>query len=342
MKRRIASICLTTLMVIISAGIASGCCQENWTAEKRDSHSGCTAGPIDAGVPSYAGSTLYRHHNAPYTKPDDSDVDCHRKTDCSYNDESETQFTCDWKIQVYSGGQWQDCEYQAISGDCTGANWDTTGYKPGLEYRAKSFTNDTSGDGPYGDDAGVYHYSGSVQLKAPEVTHYTKRAGWPQCDINGLTLAFKDGALAYRYDWDCSCCKDLEHLDKVTIRENVTYDGYTSGTPPMHDSSHDGSNCFTNQIEDPTLRGKVATSGWWSDTHEMLGVFGVWASYCQGSQLYQWASGWPEAPPVNGGDEFGWTTIEEHTIRRYVEEYQSGHWRYRIMKDNDGCTHNYN
>ena len=301
-------------------------CEINWTAEKRPEHSGCTAGPISAGTVSYAGSTLWRHHNAPYTKGSNSDKDCRQNADCTFTDFAEDSFTCSWKIQVYEGGQWLDAG--TISGDCTGANWNTAPdydhYEPGKEYRAKCGTNDTVGDGPYGDDAVKQRYSAGQMLWAPTVTNFQNTAAF----CLGPTYP---GVLRVEYSW-ASSCGHVAHLDKVTVREKVTYEpDWTAGG--SHDMSHDDANCFISTPDDPTYGDDIpGTLGAMQDNHGVPAMNGTWASYCQASQVYQWATGynpWYQRPS-RFDENADWQDLESYTIRRYVENV--GGWRYRITK----------
>ncbi|UCC67981.1 MAG: hypothetical protein JSV79_12855 [Armatimonadota bacterium] len=326
---------LLTLVVVLVTLTAAGHgiaqawsgCEVNWTAENRAAHSGCTAGPISAGTVSYAGGTLWRHHNAPYTKGSNSDKDCRKNADCTFTDFAEDSFTCSWNIQCYENGQWVNVA--TISGNCSGANWDTapdaTHYEPGKEYRAKCGTNDTSGDGPYGDDAVKYRYSAGQMLWAPTLTNFQ----------NTVANCPGGGVLHLEYEWDSSC-GHLAHLDKVTVREKVTYEpAYTAGG--FHDLSHDDANCFTSVWTDPTYGGDIpGTGGAMQDNHAMPTMGGTWASYCQGAQVYQWATGWPYRPS-RFDDDADWQDLASYAIRRYVENV--GGWRYRITKGAWECEH---
>jgi hypothetical protein len=218
-----------------------GGCEPNWLPGKRLEHEGCTAKTITAGYVSYAGGTLWRHHNAPYTKGPNSDEDCLQNADCSFTDFAEDSFTCSWKIQVNQSGTWVDVG--PIQGDCTGANWDTTNYEPDREYRAKCGTNDTAGDGPYGDDPVRYRYSAGQMLWPPAVTGFHSVEAY----------CLPGGTLWIHYTWGSSC-GDPEHLDKVTVREKVTYEpDWTGGG--FHDESHAYANCFVGAAEDPFFEG---------------------------------------------------------------------------------------
>jgi hypothetical protein len=321
-KNLLINICVILIINCIGYGIAQGCgCSLNWTAGNRPAHSGCTAGPISAGTVSYAGGTLWRHHNAPYTKGANTDKDCRQDADCSYTDVSENSFTCSWKIQVYTGGAWADAG--TISGNCTGATWDTTTFEPGKEYRAKSGTNDTVADGPGGDDAVVYRYSAGQMMWAPTVTNFQ----------NTVATCPGGGVLHLVYTWGSSC-GDIAHLDKVTVREKVTYepDWTCCG---FHYTSHDDANCFISTPPDPTTPSVIGSDGAFQDNHSMFVMDGTWASYCQAAQVYQWATGWP-ARPTEDDEDADWQDLDNYTIRRYVENV--GGWRYRITKGGWECT----
>ena len=321
--RLLTLVAVSVIFGAVGVRIAQACgCSLNWTAGNRAAHSGCTAGPISAGTVSYAGSTLWRHHNAPYAKGSNSDKDCRQDADCSFHDIAETSFTCSWKIQCYVDGVWVDVG--TISGDCTGGNWDTTAYEPGKEYRAKCGTNDTPADGPGGDDAVAYRYSAGQMLWAPTVTSFQ----------NTVANCPGGGVLHLEYTW-ASSCGDVAHLDKVTVREKVTYEpDWTAGG--VHDLSHDDANCFTSSWTDPTRLGVPGSDGGLQDNHAMPTMNGTWASYCQAAQVYQWATGWPDPPAVDN-ENAGWNDLASYTIRRYVENV--GGWRYRITKGAWECTH---
>lgn len=342
------------IILLPRPGYCSGCA-DNWTAGYRSAHSGCDAGPIDAGVPYYNGTnygctTLWRHHLAVFSKPADSDIDCHRKTDCTYQDVEEPQgvplqFTCSWQIQQYHDGGWHDIG-ATIDSDCAGCNWrDTQSWKPDIEYRAKVAVDDTPNDSPHGDDSTEYRYSSSVIPWAPQVTDYRLRSGWPQCDKRADNEDPWPGALAYRYDWSSSCGASAdphiyEHLDKVTMREKVTYDGHTEGG--FHHTNHNGDNCFYDNVEDPTFGGVSGTGGAWCDTHYPFTWHGPCKdSTCTAHQLYQWATGWPEAPPSNADPgSYTWNTVGDYTIVRTLTNPVLWMWEQRITKNsgNGDCT----
>jgi hypothetical protein len=333
---------------VVGIGIVSACgggggggCQEDWTAGNRPEHSGCTAGPINPGYITYQGSTLWRHHNAPYTKTADSDVDCRRNPNCTFTDVAEDTFVCQWWIQVWDTSISDFVDAGPFYGNCncSGGNWTTAPdddhYEPGREYRAKCIVNDTVADGPYGDDAAQARYSAGQVLWAPTPDNFQLSQGYPQCNQ-------QDGTLSYFFTWTSSC-GHLAHLDKVTVRERVTYEpAFTSAG--AHDTSHSGANCFTQFFPDPTYgRDKPGTNGYMGDDHTEPTMSGAWTSYCQGAQKYQWATGW-KYRPERWDDTADWQDFpnQSYTIRRYVENRgteQNPDWWYHITKDGGDCDH---
>jgi hypothetical protein len=238
---------------------------------------------------------------------------------------------------MYENGQWVD--KGIVSGNVTGANWDTTGYAPDYEYRMKSFTNDSAGGGR--DDPGVYKYSAGQVLHAPGVTNFHITQATPQTD----------GVMHFEYQWDSTCgtgATHVAHLDKVRVREYVTYeDTYTSGG--IHhlahlNASNNPANYFTSDVLDPTygstnpLEWIFGSDGICVDNHYRASDAGgtPWESYCQSSQKYQWATGWQYAPAPDDNNA-DWHTLETHTIKRYVELRPDAptKWRYRFIKDDN-------
>jgi len=218
------------------------------------------------------------------------------------------------------------------AGDCSVCNWtNTEDYEPGKEYRVKVFVDDTPGDGPGGDDAGVYHCSGGVLLNAPAVTNFVRSKGYPIGNVDNHGNPVPGGWL-WKSEWDSSCGQ-VSHLDKVTIREVVTYEpAYTSGG--WHYTCHGDppANCFTQIWADPTKGVPQDTKpidGYMFDLHYMPSMSGTWASYCQADQNYEWATGWPKSPDPTD-ESHNWHLLANYTIRRYVEN--EGGWRYRITK----------
>ncbi|MBI2842399.1 MAG: hypothetical protein HYX78_03275 [Armatimonadetes bacterium] len=328
---------IAALIVATRTAVICTCCEDHWTAGYRSAHYGCTAGPISAGAPNYIGSTpLYRHHDAPFSKNPNYDEDCHRKTDCSYEDVEESLFTCDWSIEKSTGGLFT--EVTTISGNCSGATWTTTeSFEPNAVYRAKVHVNDTPGDGPYGDDGAVDVTGGMQTLYAPGVTNFTTSANYPVCQ--------SDGRFDFHYDWEADCgsgSTHTAHLDAVTVREKVTYESaYTFFG--IHDSGHSATQCFQTGINDPTRNGVPGTDGAMYDYKYMLAVKDdPCESTCVGNQVYQWATGsptgWQYAPDYND-DTANWQTLATYTITRELV-YEDSSWKYRITKTGyTPCTH---
>jgi hypothetical protein len=79
----------------------------------------------------------------------------------------------------------------------------------------------------------------------------------------------------------------------------------------------------------------AGSNGTGTDEHGEPSISGTWASYCQSTQVYQWATGWPNPPAANNEDA-GWNNLASYTIKRYVENV--GGWRYRITKGAWECT----
>lgn len=341
---KVICICLFVLMVLVCSSIAWGCGLDEWSAGYRAAHGVlCEAGPIDAGVPYYNGSTfdgvpyssLYRHHYAHFNKPADSDKDCHQ-VGTTFTDVPENSFTCTWTIQKWKDGQWID-KYASLDSDCAGCNWnDTENYEPGYQYRIRVIVNDTPWDSPHGEDAQVTHFSAGVYLNAPSMTNFRVESG-PTCT---------GGTLDYYYTWD-SDCGHRAHLDKSTIRENVVYGnhGYTSNG--LHDKTHGGTTCWIGTQIDPDheLGGGAYGTGM-TDTHSPFTIAGdLKASYCAAAQVYEVATGWPNAPPTSGSlaDTYVWTPQANYDIHRFVEN-EGSDWQYRVNKNcNNGvCTQSLN
>jgi hypothetical protein len=320
-------------------------CEDNWTAGWRAEHPGCTAKVMEPGYVSYADGTLYRHHTAPYVKGDNSDIDCHQVASCTCYDATEYDFTCVWQIQIYDpvGLDWDYITH--IEGDCHGANWrDTAGWPPNREYRAWCDTNDTPEDGPGGDDPMLPHCSAGQMMWPPEIESLQVPSPYPTCNEG-------TGLLTYKLDWEPNCCWDDSHLDKVTFRERVTYEPAWShehdGLPRHHHFSHTISqnppqNVLTGTAPDPTYggnenKGLPASQGWCYDFHSLLGIIDscppyCWSSYCHASQVYQWATGWPNRPDGDDPNAEWHTegTLWTYNIQRFVED--EGGWQYRIDK----------
>lgn len=331
-----AAIVLLVSLLVPQAVDADGCegcdCDEQWWAGYNGDHNGCTAGGIVGGSVSYCGGTLWRHHTGVFTKSTDSDKDCHCTKDCDYEDVAETSFTCSWKIQKYDSAISDFVDDGVIgSANCGGANWDTTNHEPGVEYRAKCFINDTSGDGPHGDDAGVYRYSGGVVLWAPYPVNFQQSPT--------VNCVEDQGVMQVWHFWESSCGHNA-HLDLVTVREWSTYEPeFTTGT--CHDSSHGGANCFTIDLEDPTVNGVPGSDGGLTDVHVNPGPGAyAWNSYCQCSQTYEWATDWDTRPGERATD-VSWPDLATYMIKRYVEpddDNPPDGKQYRIEKGEATCV----
>jgi len=354
-------LCVSSLL---SSNILLSCVgchvQENWTPEARPAHQGCTAHAIYAGQISYVGGTIWRYHNAPYSKTPSSDRDCRQKTDCTYEDKSETAFSDQWSVEVMENGTWRSTSAD-ISGDDTGANWHVSGENEEGEYRVLCTVNDTPDSSANGNDTAVTVHSDGHMVWAANLTGWDLDAGYPHYYVDPGIPSEPGNAnlIALRWHWHASCCTEIAHLDRVTQRERVDYEGqWTWLTPSPDDPDDQGThcqghansglggqeadfgNCWDRHPDDPTRNGVPGYQGYVTDQHSMpayrqLGYY--FASYCQGHQLYQWAKAKGRLP-VKTDETAGWTTLDEYMIQRYAEQ-NDGLWRHRLTKGSWWCTY---
>ncbi len=90
------------------------------------------------------------------------------------------------------------------------------------------------------------------------------------------------------------------------------------------------------------LPGPVAllSAGSGLDTHGVPNMSGLKSSYCEASQVYQWATGWPYVP-TDTDESANWQTLATYSINRYVvnnADQQHPGWWYKITKGSfDPC-----
>jgi hypothetical protein len=344
--RRVYTLAGAAMVAIVvgsapTLALACGGCTEEWAAwaPLHAGHPTCEAQEISIGHPIEftTAPPLYRHHPGTWNCSAHHDTDCHRLTDCSYEYPAEDTFECDWKMQMYDWeiSDWVDKGPPGGNCDCLGANWETANFEPrfecndGGEYRAKIVVHDTPEDGPHGDDYDMDGYSDSVVLWAQGVVD------WHPAPNAWCTIGPK-GSLYIAHFWG-SECGHLGHLDRVTVREKVTYEAeWTSDG--RHHMDHDGANCYSNTPPDPSYDpGEPGNGpdGLWEDLH----VFPVvtdpkQASYCEAHQVHQWATGWPE-PPAADNDAACWQSLCSHTIKRSLED-DNGRWLRRTVVTKPG------
>jgi hypothetical protein len=135
-----------------------------------------------------------------------------------------------------------------------------------------------------------------------------------------------------QYIWTADCCGNPLHLDKVTLREYVTYEqAYTDQQTHKHDLSHAGASAFASNWDDPTRTFKPGNLPPVEDRHFRPQIAGdIDESQCHGVQQVQWATAWPE-PPAYTEDELPWETVATYDIHRAIVSHD-GKWWYQISK----------
>lgn len=335
--------------------LAAATCQ----AGASPNHTNCTAHGINAPVPQVAtGGTLWEGHTIAFSLGAITDVDhC-----CDGQDYAEDKFDVTWYVQHFINGDWAVLKGLSNSSN-TAAYWSTSNYSAGepasvAQYRIMVRINDTPdlGDAK-ANDTQVDKFSSSFTLRAPTITnHHQVGAAAVDTVFTGFDAAGNgnwqtvDGALSFNYHWDASCWdgtggesgreEHLAHLDNVTHRERVGYDG----TDSPHNTAHPtgDKNIFTSEISNPTRRGGSATGGLMIDSHSPYAIgSGRWTSFCKALQKYQQAYAY-DTRPGHLSDTIsapwpGWSDLETHEIKRYAE-LSGGNWRYRITKSGEQST----
>lgn len=347
MRRMLACVALCCLILAAAGSGAwgAGCdCEETWWATANAAHSGCRADEIHAGSVSADVEAVYRWHEGHFSKTADSDTDCHKKTDCSYEDVSESSFVCTWTLQKLVGLNWEDStEGALVDTSATGATFaDTESCEPDCMFRARVLIDDTPGDGPDGDDGPDERYSTTITVMAPAVTNFRQGAA-PTMDGNGTVTE--------TYLWDSTCCGDVAHLDKVKMREYLTFENdpfWNSGG--NHYFFHALQNFWqANQVkQNPYFSAANGASGGMVDTHTKPAARAGTpnTSVCEGGQRYEWKTGWPDQPEqASGGTaDPDWpidtgTVVGTYTFQRRIDQ-DGGVWKYNWHKgDGDPLWH---
>jgi|GEM_PF-2960669 len=323
---------LVAAILLSATSVACGCgCKEAWSPINALGHeASCRADVIDPGTVTYTGSTpLYRHHLAQFSKSAASDYDCHRRSDCSFEDVAEDLFICEWswERQDETGWTW----LTGMGSGCSNAQLElsTDLSVPGI-YRAWCRVDDTPGDGPNGED---YPRSTEYHIDVTQQVIQDFEVSEGPVLVSHNAPYFPD-AYAYHQTWS-STCGHVSHLSEVAWREYVFWTGsgeaeYTSGG--YHHTSHDGANCFTFSNKDPFIKGGPGTDGEFADFY---GPYDAETPYktsaCSCVQYYQYAVGLL-APPELDDEGAGWVTLMTNTLVRSVFE-QYGNWYYQFERN---------
>lgn len=325
----LAVVAVLLLVAPARYGVAEDC--DAWSTIGFPEHDGCNALMITP-CPTTGPATVWRHHEAVFSRTgEDVDTDCHRLASCTeYTDVDEDTFTYSWALQVETTPNvWETvC---GLAGTGTEATWSTTAsYEPEMYYRAVCWVDDTSGDGPGGDDIPEMSASGHVFLCPNFIHHLRFQQGCPSEETYGMKVYV---------EWDGSCAPDeerhLDHLDKVAFRELVEWDG--AGDP--HDCGHGGANCFNKWEPNPGIQIVAGTAGLFDDVY----LFWGWApnqpkpSLCYCTQKLQYACFWGDTAPA----EYVWRDFPwECTVTAKIED-GGNVWYNRITRVGSGYPGEY-
>jgi hypothetical protein len=140
-----------------------------------------------------------------------------------------------------------------------------------------------------------------------------------------------------KYIWTADCCGNALHLDKVTLREYVTYeDEYTNDETHKHDWSHALSNAWSGEVSDPFITPRAPADKPNDppliDSHGPPQILGdIKPSQCHATQKVQWATAWPDPPSADDPSDAWGETIATYSIDRAVVSHD-GQWWYQITK----------